>query len=205
MKVQDFEIKEIGKCPLCLGNKESPPHLPTPPPPDPKMTKTWQSCNRPVSVRYTFSTGKSKYWSAQENYHLNRHSVHACIRSQLRLLQVSAIWFYYILKISPNFKTCSNLEQATHHKPLQCHQFLLHGLAYLLSTSTTWHYIQPTHSEGLWSYTKLELHTSAVSHTFPLPYVSVEGNHKLFSSQLIPVWKVCPSGFSRNLVRKSCY
>ena len=68
---------------------------------------------------------------------LEQHSVHACIRSQLRLLQVSAIWFYYILYISPNFKTCSNLEQATHNKPLQCHQFVLHGLAYLLSTSTT--------------------------------------------------------------------
>jgi len=109
------------------------------PPPNPKMTKTWQSCNRPVSVRYTFSTGKSKYLSAQQNYHFNEHSVLACTKSQLRLLYVSAICFAYILKISPNFKTCSNLEPGTHHNPLWCHQFVLHGFAYLFSTSRTWH------------------------------------------------------------------
>jgi len=146
MNDQDFEIYETGKCPLCLGKYRISTSS-SKPPPNPKITKTWQSCNRPVSVRYTFSTGKSKYWSAQQNYHLNKHCVRACIRSQLRVLQVSATWFYYIFKISPNFKTCSNLEQATHHTPLQCHHFVLHGLAYLLkylknltlhTTNTQW-------------------------------------------------------------------
>jgi hypothetical protein len=91
-----------------------------------------------------------------------------CSCMQLRLLQV-----LFIFSRSHQISKHAKILKKQHHKPLQCLQFVLHGLAYLLSTSRTWHYIQQTHSEGLWSITKLKLHTSAVSHTFPLPYVSV--------------------------------
>jgi hypothetical protein len=152
--------------PYVWGNTDSPPQLPTTShPPNPKMTETWQSCNRPASVRYTFPTGKGKYGSAQQNYHLNKHILflHASNHNS-DYCKFLPYGFAYTLKISPNFRMCSNLEQATHHMLLQCRQFVLHGLAYLLSTSRTWHYIQPTYNEGLcqsqsWSYVLQLYHT----------------------------------------------
>lgn len=72
--------------------------------------------------------------------------------------------------ISANFNMCSNLEHATHHSPLQCHRFVLYGLAYLLRTWRNVNYIQSTHTQSI---IMLELHhKSALSHTFPLPHVS---------------------------------
>jgi hypothetical protein len=65
---------------------------PPPPPPNTKMTKTWQSCNRPACQAHILYRQKR----ALHNYHLNKHSVLACINSQLK---TTASFCYMVLLI----------------------------------------------------------------------------------------------------------
>jgi hypothetical protein len=160
----------------------------------------WQILHSLQAKANTEVHNRTTTWTSTLFLHASNHNSVSCM-----FLPYD---FASILNTSPNLKTCSNLEQLTHNKPLQCHQFVLHGLAYLRSTSGTWYYIQQTQTEGLWSIKKLEPHTSAVSHTLPsaqCQYMATKNTFSLFSSQCILVRKVCPSRFSWNLAGMSCY
>jgi hypothetical protein len=146
------------RCPLCLGQYSNLHLIFHPHPPPPKLSKRdSHATDQPLAGTHSLlAKANIEVHNNRTTTRTNTQFLHATDHKSdyYRFVQYG---FTYIVNISAHFKTRSNLEHATHHNPLQCNRFVLHGLAYLLCISGNLNYIQPTHCESLsqsqcWNY-----------------------------------------------------